>query len=137
MRHTAKTKMESLKEFLGYDGGNPGRFLEFLQEAIGLMPPDVADAMRRFYLSGEGQRMDPETGKSRPEDSRFYQFTERGREILKTLIILAMERPGFVKKIQSLYGDEYTSAEVPVFREELLPLTVPDDFPSDLIEEKA
>lgn len=136
MRHTAKTKMESLKEFLGYDGKNQGRFLEVLQEAIQLMPPDVSDAMRRFYLSGEGQRMDPETGKPVPEDSRFYQFTERGREILRTLITLSLERPGFIKKIRSLYGYA-DKLGFEGFREDLTPLTISDEFPSDLLEEKA
>lgn len=97
MRMIKYKRVASLREDLGWrdSDGTPFAFFQFLSTVIAYMPPKMGEAMRRYYLHGDSQTIDPETGRPLAQDARFYQLTMHGRDALRT--ILTLRRAGLLE----------------------------------------
>lgn len=67
--------------------GDDIQLYEYLVRAIDSIPDEkIKDAMHRHYVQNEGPAKDETTRRIVKVDSRYYQFLERGRVAVATLI---------------------------------------------------
>lgn len=84
--------------------GTEEQFLEVLLRAIDCMPPEVADAMRRYYIDGGTQYRSETTGRPQTQDSQFYHFLDQGRVVLASLVKIAQEDSHIYEILGGIYG---------------------------------
>ena len=97
MRLAKHKRIDVLRKEVGWRDldGSPYAFFQFLSAVIAHMPPRLSEAMRRYYLQGDSQAVDPETGRPVTHDGRFYQLTMHGRDALRT--ILSLRHAGLIE----------------------------------------
>lgn len=97
-------KMRQLPELGALWKGDDVQFVEFLHKEIELMPSPVKDAMTRYYIKGEGQRKNEETGKVVTEDNKLWNLLVAGRYILATRLKEAQSNKSVTRLLERIYG---------------------------------
>lgn len=102
-KRVGSLRTEYLPKLDAYWRGTPEEFTEFLIRTIDQMPEQVRVAMKRYYLLGETQRLNPLTGRPEREDGRYRALLSQGRGILATLIRVANNDQRPMKLLEKVY----------------------------------
>lgn len=84
--------------------GSSAAFIEYVHRSIELMPEPTRTAMRRYYVWGDSQEKDEETGKVVKQDNHFHNLLIRGRTALATRIKEAEGEKRLTELLERIYG---------------------------------